>query len=444
MQMRKKITLIAAFCSHFMLNAQTTLVNQGNIVVNNDVNIVLENTNWQNDGTFTATDGTVTLKGNATQSNSSIGGANATTFHKLTINKSSNNAQLGQMTTITNQLTLTQGKLSLENYDLTMGSNAGIVSSTNYYIQTSGTGRLGRTVSNGGTNFPIGKNTYTPMYLVNSGMSDILYVRVDNQVLKEGTSGAIITNDVVNATWFVDENVVGGSDVTMTVTWSDTDELSNFNGTACYISHYNNGAWDTQLSSVASGTNPFSLSRSGITSFSPFSVVSNAGVLPLTLLDFEGKNISANENLLTWKTSNEENFSHFELERSNDATHFSFVGKIESNPKSIYQYTDNQFFTGKNYYRLKMVDKDGRFEYSNVIFLENKNKVKSLSVYPNPSNGILHIVTSNENSKLLIFNEIGILVRSYDSVLNKIDLSDLPSGVYFIMNEGEKLKWIKV
>lgn len=111
--------------------------------------------------------------------------------------------------------------------------------------------------------------------------------------------------------------------------------------------------------------------------------------LPVSLVSFEAsKTMKGNE--LVWKTSNEINFSHFEVERSVDTKAFSQIGKVlSSNSKenSGYNYIDESVF-GQLYYRLKLVDLDGSFNYSKIIFVNN-DPVNDLvgNFYPNPTIG---------------------------------------------------------
>ena len=86
------------------------------------------------------------------------------------------------------------------------------------------------------------------------------------------TSGAVGGN-VVNGTWIVNENVNGGSDATIKLQWKGTDESSSFDRTTARYGHYTSGAWDLSVAATASGTNPYTLTRTGITTFSPFGII---------------------------------------------------------------------------------------------------------------------------------------------------------------------------
>ena len=84
-------------------------------------------------------------------------------------------------------------------------------------------------VNNGvSKSFPVGNSTCTPITILNNGTSDTYSVRTTPEILEFGTSGTAYTNGVVNRTWFVEEAVAGGSDLTLTVQWNAADELTGF------------------------------------------------------------------------------------------------------------------------------------------------------------------------------------------------------------------------
>ncbi|MEP6675050.1 MAG: T9SS type A sorting domain-containing protein [Ferruginibacter sp.] len=116
-----------------------------------------------------------------------------------------------------------------------------------------------------------------------------------------------------------------------------------------------------------------------------------AGVLPVTLGDFTAKKINENKIQLDWFTFSENNNSGFYVERSLDnTTSFSSIGFIaakgtngNSNQKLDYTFTDNNNHKGINYYRLKQVDRDGKFIYSKILGINFNDKL-SVQVFPNP------------------------------------------------------------
>ncbi len=122
--------------------------------------------------------------------------------------------------------------------------------------------------------------------------------------------------------------------------------------------------------------------------------------LPVTLSGFGGERQGSN-NILKWTTATEANNKGFELERSIDGVNFSSLAFVQtksnggnSSLSHNYLYTDSKPFKGNGYYRLKQVDKDGRFNYSSVVLIKGglSGKVQLSSVYPNPARSIINVV----------------------------------------------------
>jgi uncharacterized repeat protein (TIGR03803 family) len=101
---------------------------------------------------------------------------------------------------------------------------------------------------------------------------------------------------------------------------------------------------------------------------SAFIETSESGPLPVALISFKGKN-NGNTNELAWKVVNEQNLNYYQLQRSIDAQNFSSISQIKATGNSIYIYNDQipAMISSFYYYRLKSVDNDGNFKYSEVI-----------------------------------------------------------------------------
>ena len=120
--------------------------------------------------------------------------------------------------------------------------------------------------------------------------------------------------------------------------------------------------------------------------------------LPVELINFHGK-ARKNQIDLTWSTASETNNAHFEIQKSkngNDWRTLTFVkGQGTSYEVNDYQYQDVNPFSGINYYRLKQIDYDGAFEYSQIISVDFITSIKSIQIYPNPSNGLVNLNIEN-------------------------------------------------
>lgn len=130
--------------------------------------------------------------------------------------------------------------------------------------------------------------------------------------------------------------------------------------------------------------------------------VEDCYLLPLELLSFTGWN-SGTYNELHWITATEFNTSHFEIERSTDGITFYPIGMTGAAGFTVapeeYVFIDDAPLTGNNYYRLRMVDLDGAYEYSNIVLITLQGVSSNiLSVSPNPVEDVLHVTVQLPNA----------------------------------------------
>ena len=180
------------------------------------------------------------------------------------------------------------------------------------------------------------------------------------------------------------------------------------------------------------------------------------GALPVTLTSFSGKT-SGNDAKLNWETAAQVNFDHFEVERSATGFgSFSAVGTVAAVPGTAGSYAFTDANAGRTlntaYYRLKMVDHDGRYQYSRVVFLLFGKGI-SIDVRPTVLTAgqpiTLNIARSdNKISEVSMFNISGQLVRSKISAASgstEISTSGLQTGLYILkVADGQDIKSFKV
>ncbi|MFK7946945.1 MAG: T9SS type A sorting domain-containing protein [Saprospiraceae bacterium] len=164
--------------------------------------------------------------------------------------------------------------------------------------------------------------------------------------------------------------------------------------------------------------------------------VTEPAVLPVELTAFEGF-AQKNSVFLNWSTATEENNEGFYVERSENGENWETIDFVAGNGTTFetqyYQYKDRNPYNGENYYRLKQIDFDGKFEYSNIITIENKHQSTNIKLFPNPVVDRLMINSESEIKAIMIFNAIGQPVLQQASIDNQqieINVSDLPKGVY--------------
>ncbi|HHS95451.1 MAG TPA: T9SS type A sorting domain-containing protein, partial [Phaeodactylibacter sp.] len=160
----------------------------------------------------------------------------------------------------------------------------------------------------------------------------------------------------------------------------------------------------------------------------------NGGALPVEMLYFRAS-LKGKSAVLQWATASEENNLGFEIQRNigNEWQVIGFVkGAGDSELEKLYTFVDEKVQPGVNYYRLKQVDYDGKFAYSDIVTVQLGEEGVDVSVYPNPVTDV--ITLSNVLGKAKVYNALGVLVKTFEIVepRQSFDVSDLESGMYYI------------
>jgi trimeric autotransporter adhesin len=198
----------------------------------------------------------------------------------------------------------------------------------------------------------------------------------------------------------------------------------------------------------AHGANGYML-QGDITSFSSFYFAANNFTLPLDLLSFTGHLQNNNSVLLNWKTENEINTSHFVIERSADGIRYNTIGNVTAKGRNNtggsfnYESTDNDAINQSSqrlYYRLKMVDIDGSFKYSNIISVSIPLITVKLSISPNPVLTVVKVAIASEADGRVqwkLTDNVGRVVQKGSEYVRKgagnsftINMNRLPAGTY--------------
>lgn len=166
-------------------------------------------------------------------------------------------------------------------------------------------------------------------------------------------------------------------------------------------------------------------------------------ILPVGITNFSGQHNGA-VNLLQWSTASEQNSDYFSVERSEDGNRYSPIGTVAaagfSNVIKQYNFNDVQPAPGIQYYRLRMVDKDGKFTYSKVVLVNAGNSV-AIELYPNPAPDKVSLIINNSitgNGSINVFDINGRLIKQemfikQDKLFKTaIDLKSQRSGTYLV------------
>ncbi len=175
-------------------------------------------------------------------------------------------------------------------------------------------------------------------------------------------------------------------------------------------------------------------------------VVSNSTLVPVTLpltwLYFTAKEQDDNI-ILKWGTADELNSSHFIIERS-IGSGFAAIGTMQAagNGSNDYTYIDNTRLTGTVSYRIKQVDIDNLYTYSNQVVVKTIDQQAVLKLYPNPATESVRISLPQGmlQAAIKIYSIDGKLAKTKTVVNGElILLNDLPKGIYHVViNNTEK------
>ncbi|MBK9329591.1 MAG: T9SS type A sorting domain-containing protein [Sphingobacteriales bacterium] len=179
----------------------------------------------------------------------------------------------------------------------------------------------------------------------------------------------------------------------------------------------------------------------------------NTSPLPVELTSFTGYNEGA-KNVLNWTTASERNTLKFMVERSGDGISFDPIGEKAAAGYSAYplDYTmdDSYPLDGANYYRLKIIDRDNTFEYSQTILIRTAGAIvyqnTILNIFPNPTHHavfIEYLASAKGTVALKVFNALGQSMLSKKTDVEKgkqliwIDVSSFSDGMYVIQLQDE-------
>jgi hypothetical protein len=214
------------------------------------------------------------------------------------------------------------------------------------------------------------------------------------------------------------------------------------------------GASITVSFAIVAGTNLSDLQTNSDAAINKY----NSTIIPVELTTFSALTTNASVTL-QWRTATETNNRIFEIERKSDNITYTLIGFVEGQGTTTqdhdYRFVDNNIDHGSYYYRLKQIDYDGRFSYSDEVSAEIKAPVEfQLSQnYPNPFNPsttISYGLANAGNVRLALYNTLGqevvTLVNEFKESGNyqiNFDAKNLSSGVYLYKLEAPNFIQIK-
>lgn len=210
----------------------------------------------------------------------------------------------------------------------------------------------------------------------------------------------------------------------------------------------------TVLAALVAGTGGLELTDLGSDRFP------TQTTLPVDLISFAGAYSNQKTNL-NWVTENLQDFDRFEVERSSDGSNFVTVATkapVQTAARTTYLHTDDLSAVNGTvfYYRLKMIDLNGQFKYSNVILVRKESNVKGIRINPNPvvTGGVATLRFEASAKGVVEFRIVDmagrIVLRQQNNVAEGINsvpvnsLDRLQPGTYILqMNDGTTIQSTK-
>ncbi|XOV66160.1 MAG: T9SS type A sorting domain-containing protein [Fluviicola sp.] len=209
------------------------------------------------------------------------------------------------------------------------------------------------------------------------------------------------------------------------------------------ITNSTTGTFDPSVAGVGTHTITYSIPGACGDSKTESIAVTDCS-LPVELLEFDAQVAGQNLVRLTWVTFTEINNDYFEIERSHDGVNFTPIQRVNGAGNSSislnYEELDDDPYMGISYYRLKQVDFNGSYSYSeirSVVFEE----LSFVNLYPNPAENDLNIVVAVSSKELLrveIIDMIGRIISVEEFAINAgvsthmIKTNNLAGGVYTV------------
>ncbi|HHG85744.1 MAG TPA: T9SS type A sorting domain-containing protein [Bacteroidetes bacterium] len=186
------------------------------------------------------------------------------------------------------------------------------------------------------------------------------------------------------------------------------------------------------------------LKRKDYPSFSNFGIASSAVPLPTDGLTLAAE-LLGNQVKLDWVTTREVNTARFEVERSLDGQQFVQIGEVAAGGNlpagADYASLDTRPAWGANFYRLKQIDQDGRFAYSNTVLVQFGEEL-GIQFFPNPARNEVKVSYQGaELIHLVLSNTLGQQIATYKISGNQtLQVGGLPRGIYLLTARTAKGK----
>lgn len=200
--------------------------------------------------------------------------------------------------------------------------------------------------------------------------------------------------------------------------------------------HFNEGSGQTSADASANGFNATLGATSSPEASDP--TWTTGSILPINITQFSARKSNGSIDL-KWTATVTGNGGQIIIERSSDGNSFQSIGTINvaaNAGTSNYGFSDRQFVSGRNHYRLRITEAGVADKYSSVVVVDADRRI--YSAYPTNATSQIYIKIPKATT-VAIYNNIGVMVKKIElQASQNINISDLSKGVYQLQFEGSK------
>lgn len=448
--MKSIVLILFLLLSAFTISAQLTIAPGAQFSIAGNLQLTLQNTDLINNGNFTTGNSITSFTGNTS---SSVSGSQPIQFSEIEINKSNNSSvRLQRAISVTQRIHFTSGFLNLNSFNADLGTTGHLDGEKENTCITGSNG--GEVLFNVNLNSPTSYNPANLGVYISSGQN------LGNTTIKRGhqsqVNGSGFSKSILR---YYDIIPTNHTNLNATLRFSYMDgELNGLNENAIVLFESQNTIKWVNLGFTSRDVVANFVEKTGISHFGRFTLSRAGSVLPARFILFNAK-CEGNKTIITWNTSQEQNSSHFDIERSADGSNWTVMGSLPATGTSIieksYSLTDNSSLQN-GFYRIAEYDLDGNVRYSAVLRSSCIAKDELFSLWPNPTRDkiFIHIVATNESPAILkIFDSKGALIKMQRANVLRgsnqlsIEMASFANGIYLVSavwNNGQSKTTIRV
>jgi hypothetical protein len=305
--------------------------------------------------------------------------------------------------------------------------------------------------------FPVGDATYERV----AGISNLSASSEFNCKYNTPTNNTVnlfspLVQVKANEYWQIDK--ISGGNAKVTLSWDHNKVAMDDVLIADIMTAYYNGSNWTDAGGIGTATGNVTTTGSvisnAVSSFGSITLGYYSYPVPLKLLSFTASRRSG-ISYLRWITDNEQQVDHFDVQRSYDGINYSSIGNKparNSGFREQYDFEDYSLFNGFAWYRIRSIDRDGKFSFSRIAVVSETDLLSTSFIVMNPVRTAITIFNKtgmDGNFDYRFVNSAGqLILQGRINMKNNVGIvlplpSQTASGIYFLELSNDRTQFRK-